>query len=80
MKRTGIVRQIDNLGRLVIPMELRKTMNLNEGDKMEFYVDDGKIVIKPFVIACVFCGQAEDLVDHWDKKVCPKCLEEIKKK
>ncbi|HBP64863.1 MAG TPA: AbrB family transcriptional regulator, partial [Desulfosporosinus sp.] len=58
MKSTGIVRKVDELGRIVLPMELRRTLGIAEKDAMEIYVDQEKIILKKYEPACVFCGNA----------------------
>lgn len=78
MKATGIIRRMDELGRVVIPIELRRTMGLNERDAVEIYVDGGGIVLKKFHPACLFCASPEELADYKGKKICRHCLEELK--
>ena len=74
MKSTGIVRKVDELGRVVIPIELRRTLDIAERDALEIYVDSDKIILKKYEPACVFCGSAEDVVSFQGKNVCQKCL------
>lgn len=78
MKATGIVRNIDELGRLVIPKEMRTTLGINCNDSLEFYVDGDKIIIKKVTDSCVFCGSQTELENFKDKMICKSCLEEIK--
>ena len=79
MKATGIVRPVDPLGRVVIPVELRRTLNIKTDDSLEVYVDGDFIMLKKYEPACIFCGNAKD-VEHIDgKNVCRKCLDEMKK-
>ncbi len=78
MKSTGIVRSIDELGRIVLPMELRKTMDINSKDKLEIYVDGDSIVLKKHQFACSFCGSCEDVVNFKDHCICKNCIEELK--
>jgi len=78
LKSTGIVRKIDDLGRMVIPIELRKTMNINRKDPMEIYVDNEKIILKKYEPACIFCGNAEDTFEFRGKTICSDCSEEMK--
>ncbi|MGM0409671.1 MAG: AbrB/MazE/SpoVT family DNA-binding domain-containing protein [Bacillota bacterium] len=77
MKSTGIVRKIDDLGRMVIPIELRQTMNINKKDPMEIYVDEDKIILKKYEPACIFCGNADDTVDFKGRTICEDCLENM---
>jgi len=79
MKATGIARQVDSLGRVVFPMELRRTMDINSGDAMEIFTDGKTIVLKKYEPACIFCGEAGDVVEHKGKYVCNGCLEEMGK-
>ncbi|MCG8540536.1 MAG: AbrB/MazE/SpoVT family DNA-binding domain-containing protein [Clostridia bacterium] len=78
MKSTGIVRKVDELGRIVIPKELRKTFNIGEKDALEIFVDGGKIILKKYEPACIFCGQAKDNLNYKGKNICPGCVEELK--
>lgn len=78
MKSTGIVRKVDELGRVVIPIELRRTLNIGEKDALEIYVDGAHIILKKYEPACIFCGQAKDITNFKGKNICPTCIEEIK--
>ncbi|QSZ27427.1 AbrB/MazE/SpoVT family DNA-binding domain-containing protein [Aceticella autotrophica] len=78
LKSTGIVRKVDELGRVVIPIELRRTLGIAERDSLEIYVDGEQIVLKKYAPACIFCGNAEDVVNYKGKNVCKKCLEDLK--
>ena len=73
MKSTGIVRKVDELGRIVIPMELRRTLGIGEKDALEIYVDQEKIILKKYEPACVFCGNAGDNQLFHGKNVCRDC-------
>jgi transcriptional pleiotropic regulator of transition state genes len=77
MKSTGIVRQVDDLGRVVIPIELRRTMGISEKDSMEIYVDGDTIILKKYEPACVFCGNAKDVFVFKGKNICPQCIKEL---
>lgn len=80
MKSTGIVRSIDELGRIVLPMELRKTMDIKKRDKLEIYVDGANIVLTKHQYSCVFCGSCDDVVEFKDHCVCKKCIGELESK
>lgn len=80
MKSTGIVRKVDNLGRIVIPKELRNTLNIQEGSPLEIYTDDGQIILKKYEPDCIFCGEADDVVNWKGKNICKKCLHELRTK
>lgn len=78
MKSTGIVRKVDELGRVVIPIELRRTLNIGEKDALEIYVDGSQIILKKYEPACIFCGQAKDVHHFKGKNICPDCVAELK--
>ena len=77
MKSTGIVRQVDDLGRIVLPIELRRTLGIAERDSMEIYVDGSSIVLKKYMPSCVFCGEAKDIITFKGKNICPACAREL---
>ncbi|MDD4587154.1 MAG: AbrB/MazE/SpoVT family DNA-binding domain-containing protein [Heliobacteriaceae bacterium] len=79
MKSTGIVRKVDELGRVVIPMELRRVMGIGEKDGLEIFVDEEKIVLKKYEPACVFCGNADQVQKYKGKVVCRECAIEMAK-
>ena len=62
MKSTGIVRKVDELGRVVLPIELRRTLDLAEKDGLEIFVDGSTIILKKYEPACIFCGNAKDII------------------
>ncbi len=77
MKSTGIVRKVDELGRVVIPIELRRTLGIDEKDSLEIYVDAEKIILKKYEPACIFCGNAEDVLNYRGKNICEACLKQL---
>ena len=77
MKSTGVVRQLDTLGRIVLPIELRRTMDIGVKDMVEIFVEDDKIVLKKYNPACIFCGDARDVVPYKGKLVCKSCMTEL---
>jgi transcriptional pleiotropic regulator of transition state genes len=79
MKSTGIVRKVDDLGRVVIPIELRRTLDISVKDPLEIYVDTDKIILKKYLPACIFCSSAENLLNFSGKNICKKCAAKIKK-
>lgn len=79
MKSTGIVRKIDELGRIVLPIEIRRTLDMDRGDSVEIFVDEEKIILKRYNPACIFCGNAENVSVFKGKLVCADCLREMKK-
>lgn len=79
MKSTGIVRKVDELGRIVLPIELRRTLDIAERDPLEIYVEGNSIILKKYECSCVFCGSSKDVVEFKDKNICAACLGELKK-
>ncbi|MCX8074654.1 MAG: AbrB/MazE/SpoVT family DNA-binding domain-containing protein [Clostridia bacterium] len=77
MKSTGIVRKVDELGRIVLPMELRKNLDINIKDSLEIYVDGNSVILKKYFPACIFCGEAEDVLSFKGKNICKNCLKQI---
>lgn len=89
MKSTGVVRKVDPLGRIVLPIELRRNLeiktgkekgllNPNDGDSLEIYIEGQNIVLSKYQPSCVFCGEASGVTNYKGKKVCQKCMKEIK--
>ena len=76
MKSTGIVRKVDELGRIVIPKELRNTLDIAEKDALEIYVEGTAIILEKHKPSCIFCDATKNITVFRKKKVCPKCLEE----
>ena len=79
MKSTGIVRKVDELGRVVIPIEIRNQFNIAEKDPIEIYVDGSSIVLKKYEPNCIFCGSTENLISYNDKLICEDCSQKIGK-
>ena len=79
MKATGVVRRVDELGRVVLPCELRRTMHIADRDSLEVFVDGDSIVLKKYEPACTFTGSADDLIDYKGRKVSKKAVEEMAK-
>lgn len=79
MKSTGIVRKVDELGRIVLPIELRRTLNIEEKDALEIYVDENAIMLKKYEPACIFCGSADGIIEYKGKNICEHCLRELTK-
>ena len=79
MKSTGIVRKVDELGRIVLPIELRRTLSINEKDALEIFVDNDKIVLQKYEPACIFCGSADDIVNYKCRNVCAECRAALNK-
>ena len=79
MKNTGIVRKLDDLGRIVLPKETRKVLDMEEGTPLEIFVDGQTIVLRKYQASCIFCGEAADVTEYKGKKICKKCLKELRK-
>ena len=77
MKSTGIVRKVDELGRIVLPIEMRRTLDIAEKDSLEIYVEGTSVILKKYKHSCIFCDSNKDVVQFKGKNVCPKCLREI---
>ncbi len=77
MKSTGIVRKVDELGRVVIPIELRRTLDIAEKDSLEIYVDGENIILRKYEPACIFCGDAAEIETFHGRKICRKCIEKL---
>ncbi len=79
MKSTGIVRKVDELGRIVLPIEIRKNMDIaNKGDAVEIFIDDEKIILKKYQPACIFCGNADNVTFYKGKLICRDCMTDIR--
>lgn len=78
MKATGVVRQLDRLGRIVLPVELRRTMDITTGDSLEIFVDGNMIVLKKYQPCCVFCMDAGNVKPYRGKLICERCLQELR--
>lgn len=78
MKATGIVRKLDNLGRIVVPKELRNVLGIEPGDPVEIFTDGGDIILRKYAPGCVFCGESKDTLQLNDKLICRKCAAKIR--
>ena len=78
MKSTGIVRKVDELGRVVLPKELRNTMDIKIKDPLEIFVDEDKILLRKYEPACIFCGNATNVTNFKGKNICEACIEDLK--
>ena len=77
MKSTGIVRKIDELGRIVLPKELRSTLKIHERDSLEIFVEDSMIVLKKYEPSCIFCGEMDGLTSYKGHNVYRNCIEKL---
>ena len=79
MKSTGIVRKVDDLGRIVLPVELRRTLDISERDELEIYFESDRIVLQKHESSCLFCGSSHGLVTYRGKHICQSCVKNISK-
>ena len=80
MKSTGIVRKVDELGRIVLPIELRRTLGIEEKDRIEIFVDCESIILRKYQPACIFCDNAKDIINYKGKNICPDCIRAMNEK
>ena len=80
MKSTGIVRKVDELGRIVLPIELRRTLGIEEKDRIEIFVDGESIILRKNQPACIFCDNAKDIINYKGKNICPDCIRAMNEK
>lgn len=78
MKSTGMVRQLDSLGRIVLPIELRRTMDINTKDLLEILVEGNTVVLRKYEPNCHFCGSSSGLTAYKEKMICKRCLKDLK--
>ena len=78
VKATGIVRKVDELGRIVLPIEMRRTLDIAERDALEIYVDGSSVILKKYKPSCIFCDATKDITIFKGKNICPKCMKELK--
>ena len=80
MRAVGCVRQIDKLGRLVLPSDIRRMLNIKDGsDSVEFFVDEDSVVIKKYRPACIFCNSANNIQTYKNQSICQSCLDEMRR-
>ncbi len=77
MKTSGVVKKVDRLGRVVLPIELRRSLGIEEGDAMELYLADGAIALRKIETTCAFCNGEEELISYRGKNICQECLAKI---
>lgn len=77
MKSTGIVRKVDDLGRIVLPIELRRTLDIAEKDELEIYLDDDRVVLKKYEPSCIFCAGVRRLVSYRGRNICMDCIQNL---
>ena len=77
MKSTGIIRKVDDLGRIVLPIELRRTLDISERDELEIYMENERIVLQKYEPTCIFCASSRGLVAYRGKNVCGECIRKM---
>ncbi len=77
MKSLGIVRKVDELGRIVLPIETRRRLELENGDGVEIFMEKDRVILKKYEPSCMFCGDADDIITYKDKRICRSCLAEL---
>lgn len=77
VKSTGIIRKVDELGRVVLPIEIRRTLDIAERDELEIFMDNDQIVLQKFEPSCIFCGSSKDMVSYRGKNVCRECIQKM---
>ena len=80
MKSTGIVRRMDSLGRITIPMEIRNPLDIKDSDSLEIFTENNTIILKKYQPYCIFCGNVRDVMTFKGKNICPACMKEITEK
>ena len=78
MKTTGVIRQLDSLDRIVLPIELRRTLDIGPKDMLEIFVEGTSVILHKYEPDCLFCGSSRDLISYKDKMICVRCLKEMK--
>ncbi len=78
MKSTGIIRNIDELGRIVVPKEIRRKLGIDKNDPVEIYVEGDKIILEKYSPVCHFCGSTDNITEFKSKKICSACINAIK--
>ncbi len=78
MKSTGVVRKVDELGRIVLPISIRQTMDIGEKDSLEIFTEDNRIILQKYQPSCTFCNNADKIIYFCGKRICEDCLNRIK--
>ena len=77
MKTTGIIRPVDGLGRIVLPIEIRRNLDIEERDQLEIYLEGDRIILQKYELSCVFCGSTAGLAEYRGKNVCRECIRRL---
>lgn len=79
MKSTGMVRKVDELGRIVLPISIRQNMGIEARDSVEIFTDENRIILQKYQSSCIFCNNADEILYFNDQRICRECLEKLKK-
>ena len=79
MKSTGIIRKVDELGRIVLPIEIRRTLEIAERDELEIYMENDRIILQKYQPNCVFCASSYGLTASKGQNVCRECIRNMGK-
>ena len=77
MKATGIVRKLDDLGRIVLPIEIRRTLDIAERDELEIHMENDQIILRKYEPACIFCASDRKLIAYNGRNVCRDCIRKM---
>ena len=80
MKSTGIVRKVDELGRIVLPIALRRTLDIAERDALEIFISDDRIILQKYQPTCIFCDSSRGITTYRGKNVCANCIASLTNK
>ena len=78
MKSTGFVKKIDDLGRILIPKEIRSSMELDNKDSLEIFIESDRIILQKYQPSCIFCKNADNVVFFEGRRICAECLSKLK--
>ena len=77
MKSLGIIRKIDELGRIVLPIELRRAFDIDYKDSLEIFTDNDCIILKKYNPSCIFCQSTGNILEYNGKNVCRECISKL---
>lgn len=79
LKPVGNITKVDKLGRILIPVNVRRMLGLSEGSQLEVLTDENSLVLRKYIPQCIFCANDEDLIEYKDSFICKRCLDELNK-
>lgn len=77
LKPVGNITKVDKLGRILIPVNVRRMLGLSEGSQLEVLTDENSLVLRKYIPQCIFCANDEDLIEYKDSYICKRCLDEL---